>query len=68
VSVWDCPHNVDVEDQWPRVIDVQFQLAQDHVYLIWTWCECYLDDGSASFAHAGMMVGTPFMVEEETNM
>jgi hypothetical protein len=59
---------VDVEDQWPRVIDVQFQLAQDHVYLIWTWCECYLDDGSASFAHAGMMVGTPFMVEEETNM
>ena len=59
---------MDVEDQWPGVIDVQFELAQDHVYLLWTRYECYLDDGSASFAHAGMTVGTPFMVVEETNM
>jgi hypothetical protein len=67
VSVWDCPHSVDVEEQWPGVIDVQFELAQDHMYLLWTWCECCIDDRSASFAHAGMTVGTPFMVVEETN-
>jgi hypothetical protein len=68
VSVWDDTHNVDVEDDFPGILDVQFELDLDHVYLLWTWCECYLDDASASFAHAGMSVSSPFWFVEETDM
>ncbi|HMK30872.1 MAG TPA: hypothetical protein VK473_14400 [Terriglobales bacterium] len=68
VSVWDDTHSVDVEDDWPGQLDVQFELAPDHIYLLWCWCECSLDDGSASFASSAMSVRVPFMVVQETNV
>jgi len=68
VSVWDDTHSVEVEDEWPGTMEVLFELNLDHVYLLWTWCEGSLDDGSASFAQAGMSVRTPFWVVEESDI
>lgn len=68
VSVWDDTHDVQVDDEFPGILDVQFELAPDHVYLLWCWCECLLDDGSASFASSSMKVAAPFMVVREDDM
>jgi hypothetical protein len=68
VSVWDDTHDVEVDDEFPGILDVQFELAPNHIYLLWCWCECSLDDGSASFASSSMQVTAPFMVVREDDM